>query len=290
MTINDRSGRAASAPARGRHAPSAAVAVVALALLALAPARAGASTWTPAQRAHPAAGSPTARAAKLCTKRQRRRDPRRCKRIAALERKRRLAASKQHSPMTLTLLAGSVATVVYGSDVVVKFPLSGTLTGYTIGRVGYIDVIPIVMTGGEVTPGPMDVRRDTACGGVVTPSVSTSPLARVTFDLSKASTATLNANTALYTSTNSIRIRLPFVVRNPAGCGQPPVETGYADTFDTFTATGEYGSTTTLDSPTHPVTVQECTTPGDPTQPCAGPTTAVQATLQVHLRLATDFA
>jgi len=80
------------------------------------------------------------------------------------------------------------------------------------------------------------------------------------------------------------------VVRSPAGCGQPPVETGYADTFDTFTATGEYGSTTTLDSPPHPVTVQECTTPGDPTQPCAGPTTAVQATLQVHLRLATDFA
>ncbi len=255
---------------------------VALAVTASAASARGETAAGPVSHAA-SAGARSAAKAKPCTTRSRR--SRACPRAA----------------MRLTLLPGSFATLNFGATPppggTVDFgpsgtstlTLSGTLTGYTIGRVGYIDVIPIVLTGGAVRAEPAELWWDNACGGARSPTLRSSALGVVTLAPAHPTTVNIDANTALYTGTTSVRIRMPLERRVEGGCGLPFAPTGYADSFDTFTVRGEYGSKTRVDSPVHAVALQACLVPGDPSQPCAGATTAYGALLQVHLVLLTEF-
>jgi len=77
-----------------------------------------------------------------------------------------------------------------------RFPLSGTMHGYTIGRVGFINVVRSRLTRANLRPAATDVLTDTACGGVPTAAIRTSPSARITFDPRHANVSSLDARTA----------------------------------------------------------------------------------------------
>jgi len=204
-------------------------------------------------------------------------------------RARRCAPVEQRSPFTLTFLEGSVVTLDRAGQSTLRFPLSGTMHGYTIGRVGFINVVRSRLTRANLRPAATDVLTDTACGGVPTAAIRTSPSARITFDPRHTNVSSLDARTAVFSSTTWLRIRVPLELRNPRGCGLPPVTTGYADTFDHYRVTGTFGTTTRVDSPRHPVTVKYCLTPGPPNRPCAGRVRSTRAQLQVHYELRTSF-
>jgi hypothetical protein len=187
------------------------------------------------------------------------------------------------TPVSVTLLDGSNATLDLGNGNVRTTALTGTLRAAIPGgyRLGHDNTI--VLAGGRLAVAPTDLLTDDCAAP---PIARTNPATAVTLAPAQKSTAVVHANGAI-TSTAAVVLRTVLDLRSGA-CGYAPATSGYADTPLTVALHGTIQRGTglnalTLDSNPQPVTLQGCLTPGTPTTKCAAAPLAYPATLSTHL-------
>jgi hypothetical protein len=203
----------------------------------------------------------------------------RCKKPKAKKK----PAAKTSTPLSVTLLDGSTATLDLGNGNVRTTAVTGTLKAAVPGgyRLGHDNTI--VLTGGRLAVAPTDVLTDDCAAP---PIARTDPATAATLAPGTKSSAVVHANGTV-TGAASVVLRTVLDFRS-GPCGSAPATSGYADTPLTVALHGAIQMPTglnglTLDSGPQPVTLQGCLAPGTPTTKCAGAPLAYPATLSTHL-------
>ena len=189
-------------------------------------------------------------------------------------------------PVTVDLLDGSKAMLDTGQGVVHDVPLSGRLSGYSLGKIVLTKPINVTLTGGEIKTGVADLLT-ADCNGAQVVSARLNPASIVKLDTLRANTAALNPTTGAITSNVAVTIRYALDVLQ-SDCTQPLVPSGYTDLPAAFTLRGQLNPKTglsalELNSPTVPYSAGLCSTPGDPLQPCGGPLTQMPISIATHI-------
>jgi hypothetical protein len=188
------------------------------------------------------------------------------------------------TPVAITLLDGSSATVDLGNGLVRSVPLTGTAAG--IMPLGYNlnQDNAILLTSARVALGATPLLDD-ACG--TRPVAATSSLSALRLAPPPAQNAILVRRDGTVQAVVGGALRLVLDVRGK-DCGAASAPTGWADTAFKVTPAGklqrESGfSHLVLDSAPQPLPLTACLTPGDPALACAGPVLPLPATLSTHL-------
>jgi hypothetical protein len=182
--------------------------------------------------------------------------------------------SASGTPVKITLLSGSTATLDFGAFVRTA-PLKGDLSGFIPGGYQLGQDNQISLSRGSIGIGVTDVFIDDDCGGQVSSSIRTNPATNVFLNPARSSTSILTAAGGV-TATAYTDIRLALDLRNDdSGCNSPYISTGYQDIPQTFFLKGkiEKGQGLAklhLTSAPDPLDVQACLSPGSPTSPCNG--------------------
>jgi hypothetical protein len=182
--------------------------------------------------------------------------------------------SASGTPVRISLLSGSVATLDFGAFVR-NAPLTGDLSGFIPGGYQLSQDNQISLSRGSIGIGATDVFIDDDCAGQVSSSIKTNPTSNVYLDPARSSSSILTAAGGV-TATVYTNIRLALDLRNDdSGCNSPYISTGYQDIPQTFFFKGklEKGLGLTklhLTSAPDPLDVQACLSPGSPTSPCNG--------------------
>jgi hypothetical protein len=198
-------------------------------------------------------------------------------------------------PVKVELLEGSQATVdvpaipLPGGYVLPGMPvsrtvpisgrLSGSMPGYYLGKTN-----DITLSDAAITPGPVDILSDAACGGA--PALRLNPASNVILDKGAPSAGKIYADGRV-TASVRVLLRLAFDSRTGTACDSGLTTMGWAPTALPVTLagkveTGKGLSALTLDAPPTPVTVSVCLTPGAAGAPCSTPPLGYPVTIAVH--------
>jgi hypothetical protein len=205
------------------------------------------------------------------------------------------AAKRKERPrkVTVTLKAGSTATLDFGMGIVRTVPLTGTMRGKTTAPIDLTkDDFKIKLTRGAIAVGGADVFADPNCPA--RPLISVSGLTKVLPNRKTGLLATVDLLNARLRSKARIVVRTVTLVANPGGCDSGQARTGYTDTPITLRLGGDISSGQLLGvklaSPApQKVIVKACVTPGDPAKPCTGTPVGYQVTLSTSLILDAIF-
>jgi hypothetical protein len=188
------------------------------------------------------------------------------------------------TPVLVTVLDGSTATLDLGGGNVRTAPLGGTVRGVIAGGYRLSRDNAITLRAARVTVGSVALMSD----GCPTAPAATSLL-------TAAGLAPGAKAKAMFHRTGVVTVVAPVVLRTvldvrPGACGNASVPTGYADTRLTLRASGRIVRGTgltrlTLDSAPAPLTVQGCLAPGMPSSACSTAPVAVPVTLSTHLEV-----
>jgi hypothetical protein len=189
-------------------------------------------------------------------------------------------------PVTVDFLEGSKAMIDAGQGVVRDVPLSGRLSGYSLGKIVLTKPINVSLTGGTIKPAPSDLLT-ADCNGTQVVSARLNAASSVKLDTLRSNTASLNPATGVISSSAATIIRYALDVAQ-SDCTQPLVPAGYSDLPAAFTLRGKLDPKTglsalVLESPPVSYNAGLCTTPGDPLQPCGGALTQMPITIATHL-------
>jgi hypothetical protein len=202
------------------------------------------------------------------------------KKAKACKKAKKKATPKPFTPVTVTLLDGSTATLDLGGGVVRMAPLSGTIKGGIPGGYMLLKDNTFKLQSGLLSVGATDILTDDC---TAPPVARTNPATRVTL---KPSGAVVKTTGDVY-STAAVVLRTVLDLRS-GGCGSEAVTGGYADTpLSVFLhgkiAKGTGLSALTLDSDPQVVTIAGCLAPGAPAAPCAAAPIGYPVTLTTHL-------
>jgi hypothetical protein len=197
---------------------------------------------------------------------------------------RKRAPAHPATPVSVTVLDRSTATLDFGNGTVRVAPLTGALRGAISGGYRLSQDNTIALRSGRVGIGPTQLLGD----GCSTAPATTSRL--TTVGLAPDTKATM-----LVRKTGDVVLAAAAILRTVldirAGeCGSASVPTGYADTPLTLRAGGriDRGSGLahlTLDSAPAPVTIAGCLVPGAPSSACSAAPAAYPVTLSTHLEV-----
>jgi hypothetical protein len=188
------------------------------------------------------------------------------------------------TPVLVTVLDGSTATLDLGGGNVRTAPLGGVVRGVIAGgyRLGRDNAI--TLRAARVTVGSVALMSD---------DCPTAPAA--TSLLTAAGLAPGAKPKAMIRRTGVVTVAVPVVLRTvldvrPGACGTPSVPTGYADTPLTLRASGKVMmgiglARLTLDSAPAPLSIRGCLAPGAPATACSTAPVAVPVTLTTHLEV-----
>ena len=198
--------------------------------------------------------------------------------------------------VTAELLPGSGATVeipalplpggqvLTGTGVTREVPMTGSISGPLTHRFRIGDDIDVKFEKAAFKLGAIDVLSDPACGGA--PTLRLNPANIVSLDTSKPSTAKLRYS-GLSSAKAHVKLRLAFDMRTAAGCDQPLVTTGFADTAFTDELSGTVGprGLVALEMRSAPTTlsVGVCLYPGAPDKACPGGLASYPVKVSVHV-------
>src|SRR4051794_4988651 len=193
------------------------------------------------------------------------------------------------TPVLVTVLDGSTATLDLGAGNVRTAPLGGTVRGVIAG--GYVlnRDNAVVLRAARVTVGSVTLIDD----GCPTAPAATSLLTAVGLAPGVKAKAMIR-RTGVVTVVAPVVLRTVLDVR-PGACGNASVPTGHADTLLTLRASGRIEAGTgltrlTLDSAPAPLNVQGCLAPGAPSSACSTAPVAVPVTLSTHLEVGVRIA
>jgi hypothetical protein len=202
---------------------------------------------------------------------------------------RKKPVQQGNTPVLVTVLDGSTATLDLGDGTVRTAPLGGTVRGVIAGGYSLGRDNAITLRSAHVTVGSVALVGD----GCDTAPAATSLLTAVGL-------APGAKPKAMIYRTGVVSVAAPVVLRTvldvrPGACGTPSVATGYADTPLTLRAAGKIMRGTgltrlTLESPPAPLTVQGCLAPGAPATACSTTPVAVPVTLTTHLEVGVRIA
>jgi hypothetical protein len=201
------------------------------------------------------------------------------------------------TPVTVDLLDGSAATVdipavalpggfvLPGTPTQRTVPISGRLNGQLPGGYQLGKDNKIVLTGGTITPGPVDLLSDASCANA--PVLRLNPASTVSLSKTTPSTGTVYADGRVTANVNAA-LRLAFDSRTETGCDKPLVTMGASESLLPVALTGQIAPATglkalTLDGPAAPLTVAVCLAPGDPSANCTTPPAGYPVSIAVHV-------
>jgi hypothetical protein len=194
-------------------------------------------------------------------------------RVYVFEKCKTTGANSAGTPVKVTLLKESVATLDFGAFVRTA-SITGVLTGFIPGGYKLNQDNQISLTRGNLALGQTNVFIDDDChGGQVSAAIRTGTPTNVNLDPTRQSISTV-LSSGTVTATAYTRIQLPLELRNDDdGCDQPYITTGYTEFTQTFFLKGKIQkglglAKLTLTSPPDPLDVQACLSPGSPTSPC----------------------
>jgi hypothetical protein len=182
------------------------------------------------------------------------------------------------TPVMATLLDGSHVTVDLGGGNVRTIAISGGVGGFIPGGYRLNRDNTIELKGGHIDLAPTDVLTDACAAPALARTVAAT---NVTLDPSHPGSA-LVARDGVVTATFNGILHTILSLRQPNGCGLPPVPSGAAETPFAMKLVGKILPGTglarleLLSDPT-PITLQACLEPGDPGSGCAP--TALPATV-----------
>lgn len=178
------------------------------------------------------------------------------------------------TPVTITILDGSTATLDFGAFQR-QADVTGALKGFVPGGIQLGTDFQITLTSGQLQLGQTPIFIDDDCNGQVSASIRTGNPTTVQLDKTKTSTSNVNANGTV-TATANMLVHLPLDLRNDDnGCNSPYITTGYTDWQETFFLKGRLDpklalSRLRLVSAPDLIDVPSCLSPGVPTSPCNG--------------------
>lgn len=155
-------------------------------------------------------------------------------------------------------------------------PLSGTISGYTVGRIDISKPTNLTISSGRISIGQTPVFIDDDCNGEVSASIATDPASYAFIDTSKDNNAQLDGSSGKITSIVTLRIRAALDLRNGEnGCHQPYLKTGWTESSARFVFSGRLDTTRGLRVRLGSTSVllddfTACLSIGDPTAPCNG--------------------
>ena len=188
--------------------------------------------------------------------------------------KNRSGSTTLGTPVSITLLDGSKATLDFGAFAR-SAPLTGSLKGFVPGGIHLGSDFQITLSSGQIQLGRTPVFIDDDCNGEVSAAIRTGDPASVQLDKTKTSTSTVLANGTV-TAGAKMLIHLPLELRNDdTGCHAPYITTGYTDWTETFFLKGKLDpklalSRVRLVSAPDLIDVPSCLSPGVTTSPCNG--------------------
>lgn len=198
--------------------------------------------------------------------------------------------------VTATLLPGSATTVeipalalpggqvLTGTGVTREIPMTGSISGPLTHRFRIGDDIDVKFEKAAFRLGNVDLLSDPACGGA--PTLRLNPASLVSLDTTKLSTAKLRYSGISSASAN-VKLRLAFDMRTAAGCDQPLVTTGFAETLFTDKLWGKVGprGLVALEMRSEPTTLSAgvCLYPGAADKACAGGLASYPVKVTVHV-------
>jgi hypothetical protein len=207
---------------------------------------------------------------------------------AAGAKPRKRAPGQPATPVSVTILDGSTATLDLGNGAVRTAPLIGGLRGVIAGGYKLNKTNTITLRYAHVAIAPTELLSD----GCPTAPATTSGLTSVGLAPGRKATAVVR-RTGDVVADAPVILRTVLDVR-PGACGAASVPTGYADTRLTIRAGGKIVRDTglshlTLDSAPAPVTVQGCLAPGAPATACSTAPVAYPVTLSTHLEVKVEI-
>jgi hypothetical protein len=198
------------------------------------------------------------------------------------EGKVRKPAPNPNTPVKVTVLDGSSATLDLGNGTLRTAPLSGMVRGAISGGYLLSRSNTVTLRTARLGIGAAELVSDGCAPALVT----TSPL-------TSAVLAPGRKATILIRRTGDVVVDAPLILRTvvdvrSAACGSPPATTGYADAPLAIRGGGKVVRGTglthlTLDSAPAPVTIQGCLTPGAPAAACSTAAVAYPVRLSTHL-------
>jgi hypothetical protein len=200
------------------------------------------------------------------------------------------------TPMTATLLDGSVATVdipavplpggyvIPGTPVTESLALAGVLHGGIPGGYQLNRDNTITLKDAAISLPPADLLKDPACGSASI--LRLNPVSNVVIDPATAN-AVLVKSSGDVAGKLGVRLRLAFDSRASAACDAPLTTMGTSESAFPVSLSGKIEKGTglaalTLDAPPTPITVAVCLTPGAANAPCATPPVGYPVTITVH--------
>jgi hypothetical protein len=211
-------------------------------------------------------------------------------RVNVFEKCKVTTSSSSGTPVKITILDGSAATLDFGAFIRTA-SLSGGLSGFIPGGYKLNQDNQITLSRGTINLGVTDVFIDDDCGGQVSAAIRTNAASVVTLDPTRQSTSTVLASGGV-TATAYTKIKVALDLRNDdGGCNQPYISTGWQEFAKTFFVKGKIEKGTglnklTLTSAPDPLDVEACLSPGPATSPCNG--FAIPLPIIVSVKLITN--